>query len=62
MIREITGIPSSALRNTHSSTFTTSEPESWVRNRETRYEEDMAYFLLRIFDVHLQLPYGEGRE
>lgn len=59
-IRDITGIPSSALRITHLSTFITSERESWVRNRETKYEEDIAYLLLRIFNVHLQLFYGEG--
>ena len=39
-----------------------SERESWVRNRETKYEEDMAYSLLGIFDTYLQLFYGEGRE
>jgi hypothetical protein len=32
-----------------------------VRNRETKYEEDIAYLLFRIFDVHLQLFYEEAQ-
>ncbi|KAI1839733.1 hypothetical protein JX266_014053 [Neoarthrinium moseri] len=38
------------------------EREAWVRGRETTHEEDMAYSLLGIFDVHMPLIYGEGRE
>jgi hypothetical protein len=61
-MRDITGIPSSALRNMHLSAYTTSEHESSVRNREIRYEESIAYLLLRIFDVRLRLCYGGDRE
>jgi hypothetical protein len=32
-----------------------------VRNRETKNGEDIAYPLLKIFDVHLQLFYGEAQ-
>ena len=35
---------------------------SWTAKRETTIEEDQAYCLLGIFDVHLPLIYGEGRE
>ncbi|KAH7037962.1 kinesin light chain 1 [Microdochium trichocladiopsis] len=62
IIRDVTGIPATALRGTPLSDFTTSEREAWVRNRETKYEEDMAYSLLGIFGVHMPLIYGEGRE
>ncbi|KAH7012086.1 kinesin light chain [Microdochium trichocladiopsis] len=62
VIRDVTGIPAEALRGTPLSEFTTSEREAWVRNRETKYEEDMAYSLLGIFGVHMPLIYGEGRE
>ncbi|KAH7010871.1 P-loop containing nucleoside triphosphate hydrolase protein [Microdochium trichocladiopsis] len=62
VIRDVTGIPAGALRNTPLFHFTTSEREAWVRNQETKYEEDMAYSLLGIFGVHMLLNYGEGRE
>ncbi|KAH7007847.1 uncharacterized protein B0I36DRAFT_437158 [Microdochium trichocladiopsis] len=62
VIRDVTGIPTRALRDTPLSDFTTSEREAWIRNRETKYEEDMVYSLLGIFGVYMQLIYGEGRE
>lgn len=62
IIRDITGIPASALRGTPLSDFPVSEREAWVRDRQTKYEEDLAYSLLGIFDVHMPLIYGEGRE
>ena len=34
----------------------------WAENRETTRKEDKAYSLLGIFDVHMPLIYGEGRE
>ncbi|KAH7039786.1 kinesin light chain 1 [Microdochium trichocladiopsis] len=62
VIRDVTGIPTRALRDTPLSDFTTSEREAWIRNRETKYEEDMVYSLLGIFGVYMLLIYGEGRE
>jgi hypothetical protein len=38
------------------------ERASWTANRETKYEEDMAYSLFEIFDIFLPLLYSEGRE
>jgi len=35
---------------------------SWADTRQTTREEDMAYSLLGIFDVHMPLIYGEGKE
>ncbi|KAM3480323.1 hypothetical protein MY5147_001245 [Beauveria neobassiana] len=62
IIRDITGIPTKALRGTPLSEFTVTERESWARNRQTKYEEDMAYSLLAIFSIFLPLIYGEGRD
>jgi hypothetical protein len=38
------------------------ERMSWVEERQTTREEDLAYCLLGIFDVHMPLLYGEGRK
>lgn len=35
---------------------------SWVKRRNTRYEEDLAYCLLGMCDVFLPLIYGEGKQ
>jgi hypothetical protein len=35
---------------------------SWAAKRETKREEDAAYSLLDIFDIHMPLIYGEGRK
>ena len=44
------------------SDFSVTERMSWAENRETKREEDKAYSLLGIFDIHMPLIYGEGRE
>ncbi|KAF2866650.1 hypothetical protein BDV95DRAFT_631490 [Massariosphaeria phaeospora] len=49
-IKNTTGIPTSALQGTQLSRFSTSR------------EEDAAYSLLGIFDIHLPLIYGEGKD
>ncbi|KAK3305303.1 uncharacterized protein B0T15DRAFT_493479 [Chaetomium strumarium] len=33
---------------------------SWIRHRQTTRKEDMAYCLMRLFDVNMPLLYGEG--
>ena len=38
------------------------ERMSWAGKRETTRQEDKAYSLLGIFDVHMPLIYGQGRE
>ncbi|CAI6092175.1 unnamed protein product [Clonostachys chloroleuca] len=62
LICGITGIPASALRCTPLSDFPVAEREAWVRGRQTTHEEDIVYSLLGIFDIHMPLLYGEGRE
>jgi hypothetical protein len=59
-VHEITGIAISALQGAPLSKFHFDERMSWAENRETKREEDKAYSLLGIFDVHMPLIYGEG--
>jgi hypothetical protein len=60
-IYEITGISIEALRGNDLYSFTVEERLSWAKNRETKCEEDSAYSLLGLFDIHIPLIYGEGR-
>jgi hypothetical protein len=61
-IHEITEIAVPALRGTPLSQFGIDERFSWAKTRQTKLEEDEAYSLLGIFDAHMPLIYGEGRE
>ena len=61
-IHEITGISVQALQGNPLSRFSVMERMSWAARRETKREEDAAYSLLGIFDIHMPLIYGEGRE
>ena len=61
-ICDITGIPVKALRGGSLSNFSVIERMAWAGTRETTCEEDNAYSLFGIFDVHMPLIYGEGRE
>ncbi|TGO41611.1 hypothetical protein BHYA_0019g00420 [Botrytis hyacinthi] len=62
LIYETTGIDTLALNGQNLSDFSIDERMSWAKNRETKREEDMAYCLLGIFDVHMPLIYGERSE
>lgn len=61
-IHNITGISIQALRGDCLSDFSVDERMSWADKRETKREEDAAYALLGLFDTHMPLIYGEGRE
>lgn len=61
IIYEVTGIPIEALSGSNLSEFDVAERFSWAVNRQTTEEEDGAYCLFGIFDVHLPLIYGEGK-
>jgi len=61
-IHEITGITAQALQGSPLSHFSVNERMSWAAKRETKREEDAAYSLLGIFNIHMPLIYGEGRE
>ncbi|KAI1126006.1 hypothetical protein F5Y10DRAFT_245888 [Nemania abortiva] len=56
----ITGIATAALRGSPLSNFSRRERMSWAEGRTTKIDEDKAYCLLGIFQVHLPLIYGEG--
>lgn len=60
LLCEVTGIPSSALRNGPGSDHSVTERFLWAARRQTTREEDMAYCLLGIFGVQMPLLYGEG--
>jgi hypothetical protein len=60
-ICDITGIPANALRGSPLSDFSVAERLSWAASRETYRQEDKAYSLLGIFDVHMPLIYSEGK-
>jgi hypothetical protein len=62
IIHEITRIPVDALSGKQVSEYSVSERFSWADHRQTTRPEDGAYCLLGIFDIHLPLIYGEGRE
>ncbi|OAL54609.1 hypothetical protein IQ07DRAFT_501239 [Pyrenochaeta sp. DS3sAY3a] len=62
ILHEVTGVPIEVLRNQPLRDFGVEERFSWAATRETTREEDMAYCLLGIFDIHMPLFYGEGKE
>ena len=61
-VHEITGVPISALRGNPLADFNVTERMSWTEKRQTTREEDKVYSLMGIFDIHMSLIYGEGRE
>ncbi|KAF1970007.1 HET-domain-containing protein, partial [Bimuria novae-zelandiae CBS 107.79] len=61
-IHEITVISELALQGARLSQFSVNDRLSWIEYRETKREEDRAYSLLGIFDVHIPPIYGEGME
>lgn len=61
-IHHATRIPMLALQGQPLSHFNVIERISWARKRVAKREEDSAYSLLGLFDVHMPLIYGEGRE
>ncbi|KAK4173428.1 hypothetical protein QBC36DRAFT_194689 [Triangularia setosa] len=62
IIHDITGIHLEALRGGLLSYFSVYDRMTWIKNRNTTREEDIAYSLFGIFDVQLPLLYGEGKE
>lgn len=60
-IHEATGISVAALKGIPLSQFDVDEKLTWAAKRETKREEDAAYSLLGLFDLHMPLIYGEGR-
>jgi len=61
-VHEITSVAVGALRGHTLSNFSFTERMLWATKRNTTREEDKTYSLLGIFDIHLPLIYGEGKE
>jgi hypothetical protein len=61
-VHEVTGIAVQALQGSALSGFSVTERLSWAESRETKREEDKAYSLLGMFNVHMPPLYGEGIE
>ncbi|OCK99480.1 HET-domain-containing protein [Cenococcum geophilum 1.58] len=61
-LHEITGIAIQALQGRLLSHFSMDERISWAAKRRTKREEDAAYSLLGIFNIHIPLIYGEGQQ
>lgn len=51
-----------ALQGSPLSSFSVDERLSWAANHQTKCEEDAAYALLGIFDIHMPFIYGEGQQ
>lgn len=61
VISGITHIPLDYIRRQKAVTSASvAQRFSWASERQTSKEEDMAYCLLGLFDVHMPLLYGEG--
>jgi hypothetical protein len=60
-LHEITGVPESVLQGGPLSDYQVEKRLSWMDCRRTKREEDQAYALLGIIDVHMPLIYGEGK-
>ncbi|OCK73088.1 HET-domain-containing protein [Lepidopterella palustris CBS 459.81] len=61
-LHEITGIAIQGLQGSPLSHFSVDERMAWAAKRQTKRDEDAAYSLLGIFDIHMPLIYGEGRQ
>ncbi len=61
-IHKITQIAIKALHGGPLTDFEVEERFSWADHRETKRQEDKAYSLLGIFNIHMPLIYGEGKK
>ncbi|KAL5312995.1 hypothetical protein ACEPPN_019421 [Leptodophora sp. 'Broadleaf-Isolate-01'] len=61
-LHEITGIPVEVFRGKPLTQFSVEERMLWATKRTAKRKEDEAYSLFGIFDLHMPLIYGEGRE
>ena len=61
-IMSITGISKNILLGSSPLDCNVAQRMSWAANRQTTRDEDMAYCLVGLFDVHMPPIYGEGSE
>lgn len=63
LLNEITRVPRECLVNSNCVNLCSIAAKmSWASRRETSRDEDLAYCLMGIFNVHMPLIYGEGLE
>ncbi|KIW29916.1 uncharacterized protein PV07_05701 [Cladophialophora immunda] len=62
LIIEVTGIPEQVLLTNSAGEISVAQRMSWAAKRKTSVVEDQAYCLLGLFNVKMQMTYGEGRE
>lgn len=62
LIHDITTIPTAVLQTGDFSGCDGDERFRWAERRATSREEDTAYCLFGIFNVHVPIMYGEGKE
>jgi hypothetical protein len=62
LLHEVTGIPVEVFQGKPLIELTIEERMQWAAKRTAKRKEDEAYSLLGIFDLHMPLIYGEGRE
>jgi hypothetical protein len=61
LLSDITSIQTKALLGIEPlGRFSVAQRMSWVSNRETTRDEDIAYCMIGIFDVNMPMLYGEG--
>jgi hypothetical protein len=61
-LSSITGIPGTTISGKPPNSCNIAQRMSWASARQTTREEDIAYCLLGLFDVHMPPMYGEGSE
>jgi hypothetical protein len=61
-IHDVTGISILALEGNPLYQFSPDIKMQWALERVTQKEEDAAYCLMGLFEIHMPLIYGEGRE
>jgi hypothetical protein len=61
-ISSITGIPNDLILGKSPMSYNIAQRMSWASTRQTTREEDMAYCLMGLFNVHMPPIYGEGSE
>ncbi len=59
-LSRVTGINRDVLESSDPSSASIAQRMSWASTRKTSREEDLAYCLMGLFDVHMPLLYGEG--
>ncbi|KAG6327095.1 hypothetical protein ID866_11994, partial [Astraeus odoratus] len=61
-LKQATGIPCQYISNFHPSMDNARSKLQWATTRQTTRPEDIAYSLFGMFNLHLPVIYGEGKE